>query len=198
MTRKVQVNQIRGWEQQFHQRTEAEWATYRRGREARRKRRRRRWGREGRRWGAKRPRRVLTLRNLLTQSTPPPSLPAPLSLPPLPPPPLEAENTIAHSRQWHLPDCRCADSSENKESETNPQHRSIPIEASRSERRTRRRRGAAGSRCCLSGLPDTARAGLDTPCIYVSVGHFFLSFSGASRSKISTQYHLIALLMLRT
>lgn len=92
--------------------------------------------------------------------------------PPLPPPPLEAENTIAHSRQWHLPDCRCADSSENKESETNPQHRSIPIEASRSERRTRRRRGAAGSRCCLSGLPDTARAGLDTPCIYVSVGHF--------------------------
>lgn len=170
--RKVQVNQICGWEQQFHQQTEAEWAACRRGREARRKRRRR-WGREGRRWGAKRPRRVLTLRNLLTQSTPPPSLPAPS--PSLPPPPsLEAENTIAHSRQWHLPDCRCADSSQNKESEKNPQHRSIPIEASRSERRTRRRRGAAGSRCCLSGLPDTARAGLDTPCIYVSVGHFFI------------------------
>ncbi|TNN01310.1 hypothetical protein fugu_010692 [Takifugu bimaculatus] len=29
-------------------------------------------------------------------------------------------------------------------------------------------RAAAGSRCCRSGLPDTARAGLDTECIYVS------------------------------
>ncbi|KAF1393729.1 hypothetical protein PFLUV_G00019050 [Perca fluviatilis] len=50
-----------------------------------------------------------------------------------------------------------------------PQHRASPTAASRSERRTRRRRGAAGNRCSLSPgfwtTPDTARTGLD---IYVS------------------------------
>lgn len=128
--------------------------------------------------GGKRPRRVLTLRNL--PCTPPPSLlllllfhPPPSSSSPL----RRAENAVAPfpAVTFSQPIAVCCADSERKEPKRKgslfyislfpPQppplsppsrhsERSIPTAASRSERRTRRRRGAAGSRCS----PLTQRA----------------------------------------
>lgn len=163
----------------------------------RRKGRRRDEG--GRGWGGKRPRRVLTLRNLPAHrhhhhhhhST------SSFSAPPPPPSLLWRLKTplLIPSRDIFQPVAVCWADSQTRGARNGRrrrkklggkegrclwvrllQHRASRRSAIRSETRTRRRRGAAGSRRSLShrGIVDYTGHGVgqDTASVYVSVGHF--------------------------